>query len=255
MTTSVATVVLGAFGCLAIPVILLPQFLKILRKRSSQGMSFFTFGICTLNGMVSLLNVSTLNEEDIRRCFQESWSLTCTNKILMCVQTALMFSCYAWIYMFCIFYYCTNTKEWEDGEFWQRKHRRTIGVTRGTMLLVATLFFLPTLCVFAYRFGNGPYIFVGEAMGHCATLLVFWQWVPQIIQVTREKDAGTLSALTFALMAPASLLMMFYLSVLSGQHYSTWISYLFSAIQQLILLVQCLYYGEGQSQSTPIIYV
>jgi len=44
------------------------------------------------------------------------------------------------------------------------------------------------------------------------------------------------------IMTPASFVILFYFAVLSGQDWTTWIPYLFSGIQQAILLTLCIYF-------------
>lgn len=80
----------------------------------------------------------------------------------------------------------------------------------------------------------------GKFLGSVASILVFAQYIPQILTVWHNQDSASLSLITLCIQAPGSLISVLFLWI-SGNHWTTWISILIAAMQQFILLGTCIY--------------
>lgn len=61
-------------------------------------------------------------------------------------------------------------------------------------------------------------------------------WVPQIIKLIRSQEKGGLSLLMFIIQTPGSAIIIIFQAILNKQNWSTWISYVFTLLEQLIIV-------------------
>ncbi|KAK5577719.1 hypothetical protein RB653_002664 [Dictyostelium firmibasis] len=79
------------------------------------------------------------------------------------------------------------------------------------------------------------------ACGVFALILVFLQWIPQIYTTWVTDEIGSLSLVSVCIQAPGSFLVVFF-QIESKQNWSTWVPYLATGIQMIVLIVICVYY-------------
>ncbi|KAF2075839.1 hypothetical protein CYY_002873 [Polysphondylium violaceum] len=79
------------------------------------------------------------------------------------------------------------------------------------------------------------------SMGILASVLVFFQWIPQIYTTWISDEIGSLSLSSLCIQAPGALLVV-YFQLDAKQNWSTWFPYLATAVQEIILIVICSYY-------------
>jgi uncharacterized protein with PQ loop repeat len=89
---------------------------------------------------------------------------------------------------------------------------------------------------------NSPAGVYAKGLGIISAMIIIIQWTPQIFRTIIDRSAGNFSILMIGIMTPASFIILFYFAVLSGQNWTTWIPYLFSGIQQAILLFLCIFF-------------
>ncbi|EGC28566.1 hypothetical protein DICPUDRAFT_90885 [Dictyostelium purpureum] len=77
--------------------------------------------------------------------------------------------------------------------------------------------------------------------GIFAMVLVFLQWIPQIYTTIIANEIGSLSLVSVCIQAPGAFLVM-YFQIDSKQNWSTWVPYLATGIQMIVLIVICVYY-------------
>lgn len=209
--------------------------------------------MASLNSYVQFLNVAIINWDSMEKCKQIGY-IICFDKILVCAQMIILFYFYflnlSLFMIFDTFPKKEDIEEYDDTleDTIQEKKSRPISFYLshiGYFGLLLLLFSLSiTSIVLMWVFGtthNVPFTF-SYAMGLIATILVFVQWTPQIIRTYRDKSAGNFSIVMVAIMTPSSFGTMIYLMLLSDQHFTTWISYLCSGAQQLVLLILCIFY-------------
>lgn len=125
-------------------------------------------------------------------------------------------------------------------------------VTLGFLVFSFMLIPLIAFLVFPSSGDTALFTYYGESLGYLCTFVVIWQWSPQIVRVYLDKSSGNLSIVMVAIFTPASFLIGLHLLLLSNQNYTTCISYFVSGIQQLILLILCVYYSI--KVHTPLIH-
>lgn len=85
-------------------------------------------------------------------------------------------------------------------------------------------------------------LFFASSMGLVSSALTFLQWTPQILRTFRNKGAGNFSIVMMVIMTPGSFVILGYLIFIAKQSFSTWLSYLCSGIQQVVLLTLLILY-------------
>jgi len=79
-------------------------------------------------------------------------------------------------------------------------------------------------------------------LGIIAAVVTVPQWAPQIYKTWKMKSRGSLSVIMLAIQFPGSLLVTYFQAFSFGTSISTWLPYFFSAIQQGMLLILCLWF-------------
>jgi uncharacterized protein with PQ loop repeat len=85
-------------------------------------------------------------------------------------------------------------------------------------------------------------VLFADVVGYFSSLLVIVQWAPQIWSTIKNKGSGSFSIIMILIMLPGSFTVLYFLAFVEHQSFSTWVSYLFAGIQQLVLFVLLLWY-------------
>jgi len=78
---------------------------------------------------------------------------------------------------------------------------------------------------------------IAQILGTISSILMIFQWAPQIYTTWKKKSAGALSLLMLLLQMPGALLVMFFQAVLNAADITTWAPYAFLFVEQLILVI------------------
>jgi len=111
----------------------------------------------------------------------------------------------------------------------------------GSIIASFVFFFIGVgVCV---QYGSKSKSLEGYAfsMGILASVLVFFQWIPQIYTTWISDEIGSLSLSSLCIQAPGALLVV-YFQLDAKQNWSTWFPYLATAVQEIILIIICSYY-------------
>lgn len=73
---------------------------------------------------------------------------------------------------------------------------------------------------------------LGYISGACSCVV----WIPQIYTLIKRKEIGNISPLMFALQTPGNLIIIVFQAIIYKQAVSTWITYLITFVQQLVIL-------------------
>ena len=90
-------------------------------------------------------------------------------------------------------------------------------------------------------FSTNAFDIVAKVFGIFAAILSPMVWLPQIVKLIKTKDAGSLSLVMFLLQTPGNGVIIT-LQILYAQNWSTWITYIFILVEQLIIVFLILYY-------------
>jgi uncharacterized protein with PQ loop repeat len=116
--------------------------------------------------------------------------------------------------------------------------------TKIVSIPISGLFLTLICCLLAMRngFNSREIQDYGRILGGFATILVFFQYLPQMITTWQLQGPGALSITLMCVQAPGGLANALFLWMGQKNHWTTWLSIFVAAIQMLILLVMCLWF-------------
>ncbi|KAK0939543.1 hypothetical protein LTR29_008913 [Friedmanniomyces endolithicus] len=243
LTTGLAAVLL-----VGILVSYLPQHLKILSRRSSEGLSPWWVLLGALSSIAALGNILTLpaSRQDIG-CCQELGRGECAAALLGVGQIGCQWTCFMFIVMlFLIFFPSTTTTA--DLSFSVSSLTSSSPPKRRDAIIVASITVLALLFVgitSVALVASDPHHTQAWAnfLGTVAGLLATIQYVPQIWYTYRLGDVKSLSVITMLIQVPGAFLFAFSLWQRVGwDGWSTWAVYVVTGILQGNLLGLAIFY-------------
>lgn len=226
--------VLGIGLSLGSVIAYIPQFHLIIKNRSVKGISEPTLLIMNIGLMCLTLNSLIVN-----------WRYFVTNDLLKFIPFFQILI--SWI-MVLIYYMIYITYKFRD-----REKRFMSGLYYIiTYLLFGIFVFALTL---GEKYNGDPNFFpiFAEVMGYTSAVANGIVWIPQIISLYRAKHTQNLSFGMFIMQTPGNLIIILFQAVIYKQPVSTWITYLFTLIEQTIILIMMIYYWRKNKNSIVVI--
>ncbi|TKA83654.1 hypothetical protein B0A55_00443 [Friedmanniomyces simplex] len=242
------TTALAAVLLLGILVSYLPQHLKILSCRSSEGLSPWWVLLGALSSVAALGNILTLpaSREDVG-CCKEIGRGECAAALLGVGQIGCQWACFMFIVMlFLIFFPSTSTTADLSSSTSSLtsspppKRRDAVIVATATVLALLLVGITSVALVAAYPHHTQAW---ANLLGTVAGLLAAIQYVPQIWYTYRLGDVKSLSVVTMLIQVPGAFLFAFSLWQRVGwEGWSTWAVYVVTGILQGNLLALAIIY-------------
>eukprot|EP01111_Echinosteliopsis_oligospora_P017893 TRINITY_DN7937_c0_g1_i3.p1 TRINITY_DN7937_c0_g1~~TRINITY_DN7937_c0_g1_i3.p1 ORF type:complete len:343 (-),score=38.98 TRINITY_DN7937_c0_g1_i3:50-994(-) len=232
----------------------LPQIFTLLFRKDTTGLSGLSWATNSYSNLFTMFNAVLLNWDSIVCCRQLS-SAKCLTQLIPEVQLAVPAVCVTTIY-FMYVYYCVipDPVEAERKKYYAFKYFAAfldwlfennayiIGIT---VVFVAcaliTLAISAALVIFTGPTSHAT-IETAKVFGLIAVALLFVQYIPQIYTTQQLKCSGSLSIATLLLQAPGSLVVCYFQAIVSHGNWTTWLPYMVTAIQQLVLVLMILFY-------------
>jgi len=219
----------------------IPQYVAIIKARSSEGINFLMLAMALSSGFLTAINSGILKWQSVVCCLGLN-SAECIKNNLATEQLLSALLCSLVLYALFVVYYDIRPTLSETREVRAKKKRISIitffGVLVGSIIISAvcgTLYYDVHL--------RGTILAnVAQGLGIASSILITLQWAPQIWTTYKLKDPGSLSIVMLLLQMPGALLVMFFQSILNSADVTTWAPYAFLFIEELILVVMCLYY-------------
>lgn len=231
---SVASLVFLLLITAGIFVSYIPQYVRIHRKRTSEGLSvsFLLLGSCS--SLFTLTNILLISNTARQCCRAGALStFNCVSSQLNLLQIGTQCTCAIFILVFVVIFTRRSVAQ-DAAEF-----ERIVQVAR----LVVVHF---ALCVVQLAVGlssnRATLLAIAQVNGLMSTLLTVVKYVPQIYTTYHLKHPGTLSVGMMCIQTPGGFVFTATLFFTKGLHWSSWVSYLVAALLQGTLLLLCLYY-------------
>jgi len=218
-----------------------PQWITIIRARSSEGLSYVSLAMGLTSGLLTLSNAGILKWQSILCCANRLSVAQCLENNLLIQQLSVGPTCLFIIFILFLVYF---------------NHKPLPGETRKQKLneyfwalvsLAASLVLAIFSCVTAYVLYYGAYITGEEAsvyarvLGIVSAVLTFFMWAPQIWTTWKASEGGVLSLPMLLIQAPgAGMTVVFQL--LDGADWTTWAPYGVAGIEQCVLIVMLVYF-------------
>ncbi|KAL0224500.1 hypothetical protein P9112_003890 [Eukaryota sp. TZLM1-RC] len=213
----------------------LPQHFRIIKKRSSHGISPFFLFLANVGQFSVALSSVIFGITHLEACsIVGFWK--CYPTILAMLNLVGLFVIYFPItVLFLVFF---------DGKRKEFNLSVTLLITFCTY--AASLLFFSFYLFKNYGKCNIYLLEIGSIAGLISTGINILQFVPQIIKTYKLKNGGSFSLAMLLIQAPGAAIMLFFL-IISGENFSVWLSYFTSASQQLILLSLLIKYRKNSA--------
>ncbi|KAK5712625.1 hypothetical protein LTR17_017878 [Elasticomyces elasticus] len=242
-TTALAAVLLAG-----ILLSYLPQHLKILSRRSSEGLSPWWVLLGALSSIAALGNILTLptSREDVA-CCKTIGKGECAAALLGVGQIGCQWACFMFIVMLFLIYFPYTTTHADLSPPTASltstpppKRRDAVIVAVTTTLALLTIGLTSLVLVAAYPHHTQNW---ANLLGIIAGLLSAVQYVPQIWYTYHLRDVKSLSVITMLIQVPGAFLFAFSLWQRVGwEGWSTWAVYIVTGFLQGVLLVMAIVY-------------
>lgn len=211
-----------------------PQYIRIYSKRTSEGLSvnFLLLGSCS--SIFTLTNIILVSSKARRCCLSHALSkFNCINSQLNLIQIGIQCTC-AILILVLVLVLTKHSIKQDKEEYEKIVHVGKFVILHGAVSVLQL--------IIAYSTNSSILISIANINGLLSTLLTVIKYVPQIHTTYILKHPGTLSIGMMCIQTPGGFIFTATLFFTKGSHWSSWISYLFAATLQGVLLTLCIYY-------------
>lgn len=218
------------------------QWLVIVRRRSSEGISWITLTLSLVSGLLTTTNGMIFNWPTLSCCRFSNISVAACLEINLVTQS-LLISPVCNIILFVLFLVFFSHKPLPN----QTRREKQFDYLYSLVSFFGVLLtgFLIASMAFVLFFGGiltGQGIeYYGKTLGYMSGVATLFIWVPQIWTTFRTNNGGALSLPMLLIQGPGSAATV-YFQIDSKQDFTTWVPYALCGIQQTILIIMLLYY-------------
>jgi uncharacterized protein with PQ loop repeat len=258
---SIITYTIGVLLCIGGILSYLPQYMTLIKSRQAKGISELSLFILNVGSFFLACNSLILNWWKFE-CYQHCTFFLCTGNLLAFYQI-----CLGWIIVFPLYiiYICMQYKEnnYENQDALNRdeENRDVVKKEENVVkkcctwnfssnqrkiyelmyVILYAIFFLVVvilLTIEKFTYDNVSVLkIIAYILGILSMICSGIVWVPQIIKLIRTKENDGLSLFMFLIQTPGSAIIIVFQAILNKQNVTTWISYLFNFVEQLIIIV------------------
>lgn len=219
----------------------IPQLMRIVRLRTSYGISPL-FIVLTSGGHFLLnLNIFSLHNPIFIGIPQVPFEGVAVRLLTFLNLFTLFILLYPCLPLSLIFF---------DKEIREKRMPDSFKKERASAITFSVLFLLTMLIMFAvfigfigkFGIGNRYVAGFGKVFGAISSALSMVHYIPQFVRTCIIKDNGSLSLIMLAIQAPGGFYNGLVMAIGQGEDWTTFLAIMFSAIQQGILLILCIYY-------------
>ncbi|KAF9050191.1 hypothetical protein BJ165DRAFT_1457084 [Panaeolus papilionaceus] len=244
--------------CVGLVISYLPQHLRIILKKSSEGLSPVYLLLGTGSAIAAFFNMITLQAPLVKCCSKVSLG-ECAEMTAGVLQLGIQWFCFSLVFVLYMKYYPERLKTVEidideDGGEPPIHLRIPIQSEEWRLSIILAWITIASFCVTAL---TTAYLLWGAIptphqetppkqaawatfLGVSAALMATVQYAPQIMHTYKTKLVGALSIPMMLIQTPGGILMVTSIALRPGTNWTSWITFLMAAILQGVLLVMCL---------------
>lgn len=251
---AVGSIVLGSVLTVGIFLSYLPQHISIIRAKTSEGLSLFMLLLSNLSALTIVL-FSVVREWDTYACCTVVGFAQCQRILLELYQLLVGFVNLLPMYGLAIYYHPFGPRNIDRfvtsqmqtnklGAEQTAKKRYLFDVVVFLAYLAFTVSMILVAVVMTQSLGSSsPAVkTLSSVMGLGSVVSTFLIWLPQIYSVYALKGPGSLSVLMLLLQAPGALAVAIYQGALQHEGWGVWVPYVAVFVQEVIILLQVLWY-------------
>lgn len=225
---SVLGYIVGPLLCIGSIVSYVPQCYIIVKTKTIKGINEFSIILLGVGNFCLTLNSLILNWGKWN-CFRKCGFWLCMAHLLPFYQILV-----GWIMVF-VFYIVFMKYKIKNTE------NKLIGALFYSLLYLGFIAIVVTIAVGEKIANRGPpqiafFQVFAQILGYASAVCSAIVWIPQIYTLILTKKSGNLSPIMFALQTPGNMVIIIFQAVLYRQPVSTWITYVITCIEQLIIL-------------------
>ncbi|GKT15143.1 hypothetical protein ADUPG1_010633 [Aduncisulcus paluster] len=221
----------------------IPQIVRLAKRKNTVGLSGNMLHLANYNQFMVVANAYILDFDRIRNMFSSFW---CFAWLFSWFQLIGLWSCYyiTWT-LFGIYFK-------NDPTYTPAKYR-----ANWICWIVFTSFAVLNFIIFGItvsKYGTDNSVNKGfaTAWGIISTIISLGEWIPQIVKTARLRHPGSLSIIMLGIQTPGCFIIFLYMLLVTGESWSTWLGYLITVIQEIILLsILLAYYCNGTLAEDP----
>jgi len=228
----------------------LPQYIAIVRRKSSHGISFWMLLLGLASAAFTGVNAGMMNWDHITCCSTNNLTFgQCLANNLSFIQLFFLFFWYVvMVILFIVYCGPVPSENFSPQDAYRTRQRALVALVAVNIIVVA-------LCTTGgyihYRYENKDAIViqVAELVGYVGALLMMLQFLPQIYQTIVMRSPGALSLLSLAIGIPGQLLTVIFQGILNQQNMSVWLPAFFAFLEMSFLLIICFVFkcsGSGR---------
>lgn len=209
----------------------LPQHFKIIKRRSSEGLSPIYLFFGSISAVSALLNVIILSSLARSCCSQLSF-FQCTNSLISLSQISMQSIGCILVLVLCVYITRDSVIEYKQDFKDLVTYYHYVG-----LYLFFNILILSLLTIFNHNLT--PF---ADLLGLVSTTMALIQFFPQLIKTYNIKHAGTLSIPSMLIQTPGGFFWSYSMYSQPNSNWSTYLPFLTSAFLQATLLIMCLYF-------------
>jgi len=241
---SIANISIAAILIFGTIISFIPQYINIIRKRSSEGISFIMLGIALLGNLLTAINAGIFKWEHILCC--ENGFVPCVKNNLATEQLLNAVLCSFVLYVIFLMY-----SKAVPSKVVMIRYKRAIIFFIIVMILSVILSTLAGVLFYNFHQSGETLFMYAMIIGSISSILTIIQWAPQIYTTWKFESPGSLSVIMLLIQMPGSLLVVFFFqAILNKASITTWAPFLFAATEQLILIIMCLIYSRKKKSES-----
>jgi uncharacterized protein with PQ loop repeat len=218
-----------------------PQYHVLVVERSSFGLDATTLFVMLFAQWLLVANVLCLRAEDLVGLIQYPFTVSLSRFLTFINALSNWFSYLPVVFMHWA-YFDLEPRPLRNTE----QIKQDMWLTRIFIVLNPVSAAATTIIMFGlggyFGFASSQVVILGKVYGAIAALLWAAQYLPQMWTTWKLRSPGNLSLLVLAIQAPGGFINSLFMAVGQKDDWTTWVSSLAAAIQQLILLIECLYF-------------
>ncbi|GMG20098.1 unnamed protein product [Ambrosiozyma monospora] len=226
---------LGLLLALGIYISYVPQHSRIIRRRSSEGLSPLFLLLGSTSAFSAFINLYLVTLPARQCCSIDLTAFQCMNSQVGFIQVTLQMIGYLLVLFLCVFLTRNSVDE-------SRTEYEKIYLSFQWFLAYAFVNFVLVIYLVFYQGEANAVMKFANLSGILATVFAMFQYFPQIYTTYRLKHPGSLSINMMLLQTPGGFVWSLSLFLQPGSKWSSWLPYISAAFLQLILLSMCLYY-------------
>ena len=220
---------------------LIPQLFRIIKLRTSYGISPYSVMVTSISQLVVVLNVFCLHGADFYGMLQITPLRTIPRQLTF-GNLFILWIVYLPIVSLVFIFYDNEERSNRKENSIKRDWKITFLLSLALVIVTLSLFLPIIILIFIVGPGSNEILNYGKILGTISSFITICQYLPQFITTCKIKDNGSFSLVTLCIQAPGGTLNAVFMMVGNGENWTTWISTFTAAVQQWLLLILMIYY-------------